>query len=47
MVELFTCKNKEDPFKNEGARVVTRPFIDFSNAQKQLIPKSVMESCQN
>ena len=20
---LFTCKNEEDPFKNEGARVVT------------------------
>ena len=24
MVALVTCKNEEDPFKNEGARVVTR-----------------------
>ena len=24
MVVLVTCKNKEDPIKNEGARVVTR-----------------------
>ena len=29
MVDLFTCKNKEDPIKNEGARVVTTLFIDF------------------
>ena len=47
MVVLVTCKNEEDPIKNEGARVVTRLFIDFSNAQGQLTPKSVMESCQN
>ena len=42
MVVLVTCKNEEDPFKNEGARVVTRLFIDFSNAQGQLTSKSVM-----
>ena len=24
MVALVTCKNKEESFKNEGARVVTR-----------------------
>ena len=47
MVVLVTCKNEEDPFKNEGARVVTRLFIDFSDAQGQLTQKSVMESCQN
>ena len=47
MFVLVTCKNEEDPIKNEGARVVTRLFIDFSNAQGQLTPKSVMESCQN
>ena len=46
MVVLVTCKNK-DPIENEGARVVTRLFIDFSDAQGQLTPKSVMESCQN
>ena len=47
MVFLVTCKNEEDPIKNEGARMVTRLFIDFSNAQGQLTPKSVMKSCQN
>ena len=47
MVVLVTCKNKEDSIKNEGARVVTRLFLDFSDAQGQLTPKSEMESCQN
>ena len=36
MIVLVICKNKEDPFKNKGARVVTRLFIDFSNAQGEL-----------
>ena len=26
---LVVSKNKEDPIKNEGARVVTTLFIDF------------------
>ena len=47
MCLLVACKNEEDPIKNEGARVVTTLFINFSDAQGQLIPKSVMESCQN
>ena len=47
MVVLVTFKNEEDPIKNEGARVVTSLSIDFSDAQGQLTPKSVMESCQN
>ena len=47
MVVLVTCKNDEDPIKNEGTRVVTILFIDFSDTQGQLIPKSVIESCQN
>ena len=47
MVVLVTCKNEEDPIKNEGARVVTTLFIDFSHAQGQLSPKSVMESFRN
>ena len=42
-----TCKNEEEPIKNEGARVVTTLSIDFSDAQGQLASKSVMESCQN
>ena len=44
---LVAYKNEEDPIKNEGARVVTTLFIDFSDAQGQLSPKSVMESCRN
>ena len=44
---LVACKNEEDPMKNEGARVVTTLFIDFSDAQGQLTRKSVMESCRN
>ena len=47
MVFLVICKNKEELIKNEGARVVTTLFIDFSGAQGQLTPKSVMESCKN
>ena len=42
---LVACKNDEDPIKNEGARVVTTLFIDFSDAQGQLTRKSMMESC--
>ena len=44
---LVACKNEEDPIKNEGARVVTAIIINFSDAQGQLTPKSVMESCRN
>ena len=44
---LVDCKNEEDPIKKEGARVVTTLFINFSDAQGQLTPKSVMESCRN
>ena len=36
MVVLVICMNEEDPIKNEGARVVTRLFTDFSDAQGQL-----------
>ena len=42
---LVACKNEEDPIKDEGARVVTTLFINFSDAQGQLTPKSVIESC--
>ena len=47
MVVFVTCKNEEDPIKNEGARVVTTLFIDFSDAQEHLTPKSERESCRN
>ena len=38
MVDLFTCKNKEDPIKSEGARVVTTISINFNDAKGQLAP---------
>ena len=44
---LVACKNEEDHIKNEGAIEVTRLFINFSDAQGQLTPKSVIESCRN
>ena len=44
---LVACKNEEDQIINEGARVVTTLFINFSDAQGQLTPKSVMEFCRN
>ena len=40
-------KKKKKKKKNVGARVVTTLFINFSDAQGQLTPKSVMESCRN
>ena len=44
---LDACKNEEDSIKNEGARVVTTFFIDFSDTQGQVTPKSAMKSCRN
>ena len=44
---LVAWKNEEDPLKNEGARVVTTLFINFSDAQGQLPLNSAMESCRN
>ena len=45
MVVLVTCKNEKDPIKKEGARVLTRLFVVFSDAQGQLTPQSLVESC--
>ena len=47
MALLVACKNEEVPIKYEGARVVKTLFITFSDAQGQLTPESVMESCRN
>ena len=49
MVVLIAYKNEEDPFKIEGARVVTTilPLLDygfFPDAQEQLTPQSVVGS---
>ena len=35
MVVFVTCKNDEDLIKNEGARVFTTLYIDFSDPQGQ------------
>ena len=42
MVILHTCKNEEDPIKNEDARVLTNSYVVFSDAQGQLTPKSAV-----
>ena len=44
MSVLVASKNEEDPYKNEGARLVTTLFIDFTNAQGHLTSKAVMKS---
>ena len=36
MVVLVTCKNEENPIKNDGARVLTTLYIDLSDTQGQL-----------
>ena len=47
MFVIHTCKNEEDLIKHEGARVLTRLYDIFSDAQGQLTPKSVEEFCPN
>ena len=47
MVVLVTCKNEEDPIKNEGAGLFTALYIDFLNAQRQVTPESVVGSGRN
>ena len=47
MVFLLTCKNKEDPIKNEGARVFTTLYMDFSDAQGQITLELVVVSGRN
>ena len=44
MIVLVTCKNNEDPIRNEGARVLTTLYINFSDAQWQITPDSVVVS---
>ena len=47
MVVLVTCKIEEDPIKNESARVQTSLYVDFSGAQGQLTPQSVVDCRRN
>ena len=42
MVVFHSCKNEENPIKNEGARVLTR-LCRFLDTQGQLSPKSAVE----
>ena len=42
MVVLVTCNNEEVSIKNEVARVFTTLYIDFSDAQGQFNPYSVV-----
>ena len=43
---LITCKYEKDPIKNRGARVLTTLYINFSDAQGQKTPQSLVRSDQ-
>ena len=47
MVFLLTCKTEEDLIKNEGARVFTTLYINFSDAQGQITLELVVVSGRN
>ena len=44
---LVTCKYEEDPIKNEGARVFTTLYINFSDTQGQITLELVVVSGRN
>ena len=44
---LVTCKYEEDPIKNEGARVVTTLYSNFSDTQGQITLVLVSVSGRN
>ena len=44
---LVTCKYEEDPIKNEGPRVVTTLYSNFSDAQGQIALVLVSVSSRN
>ena len=44
---LVTCKYEEDPIKNEGARLVTTLYSNFSDAQGQITLVLVSVSGRN
>ena len=47
MLVIDTCKNEEDPIKNEGARAFTTLYVNFSDAQGQITLESVVVSGRN
>ena len=44
MVVLVTCKYEKDLIKNEGARVFTTLYTNFSDVQGQITLESVVVS---
>ena len=47
MVVRVTCKNEEDPIKNDGTRVFTTLYISFSDAQGQITLELMVVSGRN
>ena len=47
MVVFVTCKNDEDPIKNEGVRVFTTVYNNLLDAQGQITLESEMVSGRN
>ena len=47
MVVLVTCKNEEGLIKNEGTRVFTTLYINFSDAQGQITLELMVISGRN
>ena len=47
MAVLVTCKNEEDPIKNECTSVFTTLYINFSDAQGQIPQESLVVSGRN
>ena len=47
MEVLVTCQYEEDPIKNRGARVFTTLYINFSDAQGQIILELAVVSGRN
>ena len=44
---LFTCKYEKVPIKNEGARVFTTVYSNYSDAQEQITLELVVVSGRN
>ena len=44
---LVTCKDKEDPNKNRGARLFATLYINFSDVQGQITLVLVVVSSRN
>ena len=47
MAVLVTCGNEEHPIKNEGTRLFTTLYINFSDAQGEITPILVVVSGRN